>query len=155
MSTKEILIGLFPKLADGDFEITSPVDKRYNCVAWAAGSNDGFWDPKEDAIEGLPFYWPGDLLKNDYSLDNYRMAFERHEFQCCDNDRYEEGFEKIALFLMDGLFSHAARQIGPELWTSKLGGNVDIQHYLYDLEGDQYGKVALFMKRPREKGSQT
>jgi hypothetical protein len=55
-----------------------------------------------------------------------------------------------ALFaLADGFPTHAAWQLGSGRWTSKLGELEDIEHALRDLEGTEYGAVALVMKRPR------
>lgn len=52
-------------------------------------------------------------------------------------------------FENDGLCSHACRQISNNLWTSKMGPLNDIQHSSpQTLEGDFYGRVYCYMKRP-------
>jgi hypothetical protein len=66
----------------------------------------------------------------------------------CEDGRLESGFEKIALFALEGLPKHAARQLQSGRWTSKLGRLEDIEHTLDDLTGALYGSVALVMKRP-------
>jgi hypothetical protein len=67
----------------------------------------------------------------------------------CEGDELEAGFEKIALFANNqGIPLHAARQLPSGRWTSKLGELEDIEHTLRDLEGEEYGSVALVMKRP-------
>jgi hypothetical protein len=43
---------------------------------------------------------------------------------------------------------HAARQLASGRWTSKIGVLEDIEHDLRDLEGDEYGKVVVVIKRP-------
>jgi len=39
------LIGMFPELAAGRLNVTSEADPRYNCIAWAAGTNQCWWWP--------------------------------------------------------------------------------------------------------------
>jgi len=87
------------------------------------------------------------------------IALYRYEggFEPCENGEYEEGFEKIALYINQlGNVTHAARQISPTAWTSKLGPMIDIKHDLLSsledagLTDDDYGKVGQFLKRPIE-----
>ncbi len=60
---------------------------------------------------------------------------------------FEVGFEKVAIFAKNGVPTHAARQIDEHCWTSKLGGNVDIEHELKSIEGATYGNVVRYLKR--------
>ena len=80
------------------------------------------------------------------------MAFKEGKgYELCDNAEYEEGFQKIALYVKEGTTecTHAARQLTTGLWTSKLGQIEDIQHGTpYTIEGKCYGKVYCIMKRP-------
>ena len=76
-------------------------------------------------------------------------------FEPCENGDYEEGFEKIALYVNQrNNVTHAARQKPSGKWISKLGVNIDIEHgsanSLEDegLTDDEYGKVIRFLKRP-------
>lgn len=42
-----------------------------------------------------------------------------------------------------------ARQLPTGRWTSKLGGSEDIEHASpTELEGDMYGTVVLYMRKP-------
>jgi hypothetical protein len=67
----------------------------------------------------------------------------------CDAGDFELGYEKIALFTgRYGEFLHVARQESEHSWTSKCAQYEDISHPLEGLEGDYFGKVAQFMKRP-------
>jgi hypothetical protein len=68
---------------------------------------------------------------------------------CGGNGEFEPGYEKVAIYAKDGVPQHAARQLDASYWTSKLGRSVDISHQLEHLEGEQYGKVARFLKRLR------
>ena len=69
----------------------------------------------------------------------------------CSDSSLEAGYEKIAIYVKDGIPTHAARQLGDGRWTSKLGKYEDIEHDSLDaLNGDgygEYGRVALFMSR--------
>jgi len=70
-------------------------------------------------------------------------------FAECQGDLLEHGFEKIALFAKEpDVPLHASRQLASGRWSSKLGVLEDIEHDLRDLEGEEYGSVALVMKRP-------
>ena len=76
-------------------------------------------------------------------------------FEPCENGEYEEGFEKIALYINQlGNVTHAERQIDSSTWTGKMGMLEDIEHPLLSsledagLNNDEYGKVAQFLKRP-------
>jgi len=67
----------------------------------------------------------------------------------CQRDEFEPGFEKVAIYADEtGEARHAARQLGPMRWTSKLGVHVDIEHEgLADVESPFYGRVAVIMCR--------
>jgi len=78
-------------------------------------------------------------------------------FEPCENGEYEEGFEKIALYVNQaGNVTHAARQVDARRWTSKLGNLADIEHFLLSsledagVKLDDYGKATKFLKRPVE-----
>jgi hypothetical protein len=135
----------FPKLGTTPHRITSPYDRRYNCIAWAAGDTDNWWEPDEDGIG----YWPS-AVPREYSLDAYLRAFESVGFECCDSSDLEPGFEKVAVFAKTTGPTHAARQLADGKWTSKLGRSEDIEHVLEALagdDGDEYGQVVQILKR--------
>ncbi|MBI1902313.1 MAG: hypothetical protein HYS13_14530 [Planctomycetia bacterium] len=132
---------LFPNLKS-DYTCTSPPDERYNCIAWAAGVTDEWWDP----VDGV---WP-DELPNDDSLVTLVKLYEGIGFDLCADGDLEAGFEKIPLYGMEGVYEHAARQLPNGRWTSKLGPDDDIEHPRADsLAGDHYGPVVHFLKRKR------
>jgi hypothetical protein len=134
----------FPNLMPGEFRITSPVDRRYNCIAWAAGDTKNWWEPSR--LRGS--YWPSEVDK-EYSLESFVGAFVTQGYAACESERFEMGVEKIAIYVDGrGIPSHAARQIESGWWTSKLGEMEDIEHKtLAALEGRAYGTVARIMKR--------
>ena len=45
---------LFPDLARTGYQVTSPPDPVYNCIAWAAGRTDEWWWPDVGGFE----FWP-------------------------------------------------------------------------------------------------
>jgi hypothetical protein len=143
----ERLLAIFPGLRTTPFRITSPADPTYNCIAWAGSCSTDWWWPHDDAGR---FYWPSGASR-EVSLDAFRAAFLTLDFTPCENESFEPGFEKVALFAdSSGLPTHAARQLPNGNWTSKLGQAQDIEHELRALKGEIYGKVALFLKRARK-----
>ena len=140
----EHLERLFPNLQGTTYQITSPADENYNCIAWAAGSNAVPWWPADPERA----FWPAGVV-NEKTLDAFRQAFASVGYEICASGELEPGFEKVALFADGrGAPKHAARQLATGLWTSKLGALEDIVHSLHDLEGTEYGMVAVTMKRP-------
>ena len=134
---------LFPGLADGVFQLTSPATAEYNCIAWAAGEADRWWWP--DAEGGS--YWPPGVPREE-TLPAFAAAFARVGYSLGSDDSVEVCVEKVALYARAGLPTHAARQVPGGRWTSKLGQREDIEHELADLAGDIYGVVAVILRRP-------
>lgn len=135
----------FPKLRDGGYTITSPATVDYNCVAWAASDIEAWWWPDPLDIG----YWPAGVRRAE-TLKAFMEAFATLGFTPCDSAEYEEGFEKVAIYVnTNSTPKHAARQLSSGLWTSKLGKLQDIEHDIDGVSGDQYGSVAIIMKRTR------
>ena len=135
---------LFPGLRGSGYQITSRADRRYNCIAWAAGDSLGWWWPDAAGAE----YWPASAPR-DETVAAFQQMFESLGYIVTSSDGLEAGFDKIAIFaLSSGAPTHASRQLANGRWTSKIGERDDIEHGLRDLEGMEYGVVALVMKRP-------
>ena len=133
---------VFPGLQGQPYQIKSPRDRRYNCIAFAVGDNRNWWWPdltEEDT-------WPAGVVRV-ATVEAFRDAFATLGYMVCDHAQLEPGFEKIALFALAGVPKHAARQLPSGRWTSKLGPREDIEHALHDLTGVVYGSVVLVMKR--------
>ena len=141
------LIQRFPGLEHGHFQLTSPQDHSYNCVAHAAGEDWRCWDPQ-------PFgnlYWPEGVPRVP-TLDAYVSAFATLGFRPTSVALMEPGLEKIAIYIApDGVVAHIARQLPSGLWTSKLGPREDIEHELAGLEGERWGSVSTLMARVRSR----
>jgi hypothetical protein len=132
---------LFPKLVSEGYTLTSDPDEGYNCIAWAAGVDDGWWDP----ADGYP--WPNGVPRN-YEPDTLVRVFETLGYQRCDDDSLEIDFEKVAIYANGALYEHAAKQLPNGRWTSKMGPDDDIEHgSLRALESDHFGKVTAILKR--------
>ena len=138
------LESLFPGLRGSSYEVTSPSDDAYNCIAWAANDKSRWWWPDQPPRR----YWPAGVLREE-SLAAFQETLASLGYALSADEGLEAGFEKLALFAdADGLPTHAARQLTSGRWTSKLGELEDIEHALHDLEGVEYGSVVLIMKRP-------
>ena len=132
---------LFPKLKETGYRRTSPVEGSYNCIAWAAGHKDRWWEPSTG------YYWPGDVPQI-CTVPVLVAMFRALGYDVCDDGGLETDFDKIAIYGEDDGYTHAARQLDDGKWTSKLGGLEDIEHNSLDgLVGEQYGTVQVFMKR--------
>jgi len=133
----------FPRLQGSGYRITSPAERRYNCIAWASRDMSDWWWPD---LLGTA-HWPLEVPRA-VTLEAFQLAFATLGYVVCQDAEHEPGLEKIALYATsDGIPTHAARQLPNGGWTSKLGRMEDIEHGLHDLEGTAYGAVALVMKR--------
>ena len=133
----------FPNLRTTPYRIASPSDRRYNCIAWAAGDDRRWWWP----VSRPRYYWPPDV-RYEETIDAFVRAFNTLGFRPCDSRALEPAFEKVAIYAAGSRPNHAARQLRSGIWTSKLGRGVDIEHTLAGLEGSTYGAVAVVLTRP-------
>jgi hypothetical protein len=143
----------FPKLVVDGWKESSKDTPDYNCFAFALHDESDWYSPLP--LRG--YYWPADKIPRNTTLPTM-IELYRYEggFEPCENGEYEEGFEKIALYVNERKnVTHAARQLSSAMWTSKLGVKEDIEHPLLSsledagLKDDDYGKVAQFLRRPR------
>jgi len=132
-----------------DYEIVSPRDAKYNCIAFAAGDDSRKWDP--NALLKPGYYWPPEALRDQDNDDiaALKRAFEAIGYSECDNGKLEAGFQKIAPYAVnEESWQHAEFQDVNGEWMSKLGDEYDIRHKSpHCFEGSIYGKVMCFMKR--------
>jgi hypothetical protein len=139
---KKQLKRIFPKLRSADVRVTSRATKQYNCIAWAAGTSERWWDPAPG------YYWPPHAVRDD-TLDAVITLYETIGFVVCTNRDREQGFEKIAIFADQWSYTHVARLLDTGEWSSKLGRLEDVSHRsLENLTEGDYGQVAKIMKRP-------
>src|SRR5262245_24992365 len=81
-----------PNLVRDGYKPKSPETPIYNCVAWAAGRNDCWWDHT-----GEPgTCWPDDIPRED-ELENYIAVFTQLAYEPCESREWEPGYEKVAI----------------------------------------------------------
>jgi hypothetical protein len=148
--TEDDLKGIFPGLHDDPvFGIRSDFDPGYNCVAFAAGDTTRVWEPMGSAaVTAAGTYWPPGVVALS-TINAHIAALKAIGYEECETADFEEGHEKVAIFATaDGTPVHAARQLGPNLWTSKIGAAEDIEHESPDrLAGTWYGEPAVYLRR--------
>jgi hypothetical protein len=135
----------FPNLTETDHIRTSEKTVEYNCIAWSACENEVWWWPDPQGIA----YWP-DGAPREQTIEAFVSVYTNVlGYEVCDSPDLEDGFEKIALYAnANGDPTHAARQLENGKWTSKLGGNEDIEHVSLEcLNGELYGSAVKFFKR--------
>lgn len=143
------LKSIFPALTLDNYEIESPLTPRYNCIAMAADDVTRRWWPTDlSHPTGREFYWP--QKKREQNLECFVHAFAELGYEVCENDSYERGFEKVAIYINHrGTPTHMAKQLRDGVWCSKLGvRGWDILHETPQvLHSREYGHVAQVMKR--------
>ncbi|MCY2995937.1 MAG: hypothetical protein NTY19_50015 [Planctomycetota bacterium] len=139
-----MLEAIFPKLAESDYEITSPQSDAYNCIAWAAGDERHWWWP----VPAEETFWPSGVPR-EATLEAFVAAFATLGYEVCQDPAWEQGLEKVAFYTKDAAPKHAAKQRSDGRWTSKLGALEDVIHdSLESLAGDIYGQAMTFLRRP-------
>ena len=139
---RQTLVQNFPRLSSETFEIVAPASIRYNCIAYAAGDASTWWGTvKEDN------YWPEDATRTN-RMASLIEVFTGLGFQQCRNSSLESGFEKVALYEAQGLWTHAALQTPTGRWRSKMGQGPLIEHLNPDsLSDGMYGSPTVYMRR--------
>ena len=131
----------FPNSQNEPFEETSPETDQYNCLAWVMHDTQRWWDTEDED------FWVSNLPQ-DSTLKTLVLLGEKQGFVVCDNGQLEKGYEKMALFSLEGTYcTHVARQLASGQWTSKLGTSYDVTHSLKAMEGGIYGNVVQFLKK--------
>jgi hypothetical protein len=137
-----IAYSFFPRLKAANHRVTSPPTTLYNCIAWAVGDTNNWWQA------GL--HWPFPTHPLDDTVAELKRVFESLGYQECPIGDLEPGFDKVALFAVSEYYTHAARQLDDGKWTSKLGNEDDIEHDSPEsVAGGIYGEVVHFMKRTK------
>lgn len=135
----------FPKLRKKNNDVTSDEDAGYNCIGYAYGDTSRKYWPNFHP----DYYWPSSLPRVEH-LDSFRKLFATKGFEKSANGDWVSGVEKVAIYATKtGSPKHAALQIGPNKWASKLGDSWDIEHERDSLSGGEYGDVVLYLERPR------
>jgi hypothetical protein len=123
----------FPNLKMGDYCVTAPATKTYNCIAWSIG-NTSMWIWKEvDSVYGNK---NGIVEIADFD------AFYANEGLTPVVDKTPAN-PQVVLYANGTTPKHAARKIGNGdcAFESKLGRNLRIVHEANQLEGGLYGSI--------------
>lgn len=138
-----------PRLNESNCEETSPPTEDYNCLAFAAGDLDCWWEPYVIPPRTPGIFWPKDVLP-DNTVEAWSAALATRGFRPCSGGSVEPALVKVALYAHNDRATHAARQRKDGRWTSKLGESEDILHQTpEDVGGGDYGDIVLFLARPR------
>lgn len=138
------LLNDFPLLRNpGNFQQNSLPDPRYNCIGWALGLDCLFV-----ASDSIPWHWWPDGVNRDFSEIALLECFKCFGFLECDDSTIEPLFDKVALYSLDGQWTHAAKVVAVDRYHSKFGYNVDGFHTSGSVLSTKYGTVYQFMKRP-------
>ncbi|HEX8662552.1 MAG TPA: hypothetical protein VF744_00810 [Beijerinckiaceae bacterium] len=148
MSLNSQITSLFPDLVGTGASETSSRSRLYNCIAWAAGENDRWWEP--NLPSDLGYFWPAQ--SGGYAVESLIEAYAAIGYIVCADGILESGYEKIAIYRSaTNDWTHAARQLPSGKWTSKLGVLEDIEHDHPDhLVGNEYGAVHCYMRRAKD-----
>jgi hypothetical protein len=135
---------------NGNYEVTSEQDVRYNSLAWALNEkNISYWPG------GMVGYsWP-ENIGQDETLDSFIEFFEHHGYQRCSSSSYERKYQKIAIYAdNNGQPKHVSRQKNKKIWASKILKYEDIEHRLDAISGQNFGNAVVYLKiRKREQKS--
>jgi len=80
-------------------------------------------------------------------MNAFEELFSHQGWEETESRETEAGYEKIALYTLNGVPSHACRLLETGFWTSKLGLYIDLSHDIAELEGPEYGKVARIFRK--------
>ena len=141
-SNRERIIEAFPALGTSQFHITSPITPNYNCIAWAANDQTRWWWPDSNYQR----YWPC-CAPRDTTLQAFLKAFQSLGYQQIKEEDIDSYIDVIAFMTKAASVTHAIRRLKNGLWGSKLGDKWDIEHELYAIEGETYGRITAFMGR--------
>jgi len=98
----------FPNRHEGNHQVASPSTRRYNCIAWTAGDERRWWWPDSDNLA----YWPASVPCEE-TIEAFVEAYRTLGYTPCPDGEHEPGHEKVALYALQGVVTHAARQNWP------------------------------------------
>ncbi len=133
----------FPNLHDIATKTTSGPSAAYNCIAWAFKDSRRVWWPDPRRA-----YWPLRTQPTHTTMESFDALFASLGWQETSNRSTESGYEKIALYALRGVPTHASRLLDTGMWTSKLGQYIDISHDITELEGPEYGQISKIYRKP-------
>lgn len=137
------LCELFPDIGKNKCRILAPASVLYNSIAAAAGDRSRWWEPDPMGI----YHWPSESERK-FSLTSLQEVYGSLGFEVTNHAAFELGFERIAIFAKSGIRpTHVSYQLSLGVWGSKIGMREEIAHPLHCLEGDDFGKPTIYMRR--------
>lgn len=138
---RQTLAAAFPRLATEGYEIVGEPTSGYNCIAYAAGDTNEWWEPTGRR------YWPDYATRTD-RMGSLIEVFTGLGFHRCRGNSLEGGYVKVALYEEQGVWKHAALQTPTGRWRSKMGEGPLIEHLRPEsLAGGMYGNPTIHMRR--------
>ena len=138
---RQTLAAAFPRLAREAYQIVGEPTRRFNCIAYAAGDTNEWWEPTGGR------YWP-DHATRTQRIEGLVEVFGGLDYEQCGDSGLEAGYEKVALYETHGGFTHAALQTPNGRWRSKMGQGPLIEHLSPEsLAGGPYGSPTIHMRR--------
>lgn len=110
----------FPQLINVAAKQTSLFDPYYNCIAYAFGDLTEWWWPTGLALGGHDangMYWPI-ASDNRTKMQAFLDWFQHDGWTQTPSDVFVPQMRRVARYARQGQPTHAARQIGPDLWSS-------------------------------------
>lgn len=86
----------FPNLQATGYTVTSPKARVPNCVGWALGEENHYWDPGMVGVKG--YYWHPSVPRED-SLSAWTQLFEIHGYRVSESADFVLGVEKVAIYV--------------------------------------------------------
>jgi hypothetical protein len=134
----------FPALAGKDYGL-SDEDFNHNCLAFALGDVNNWWEPPH----GHGRYWPPGFSE-DVSVKTVEAIIRTHGFTEEISKDTPPETDAVAIFAIGDEWTHFAR-FSEGAWASKLGEGHDVAGVaLDDLVVDAYGTVTKILRRPRQ-----
>jgi hypothetical protein len=124
----------------------------YNCFGFALGYIQ-WWEPPlyiDGILANEEAVWPRGISET-VQIEAFIEAAKSEGFSESKDAVWQDGVETIMLFFTerDRQFQHAAKQVSPGVWMSKMGFGSDIMHAVDGVDSMQYGKGRIYMKRAR------
>lgn len=113
-ANRDRLIAAFPDLGDDEnFEIQSPQNPIYNCIAWAMGYTDRWVTIEWSDKQSPPWYWWPNGVPRDLSPSSLIKAFEAEGFELVGEPTVDSETELVALYKNEitNQWTHASRVI--------------------------------------------
>ena len=144
---------LCPNITPDQYGPESPESIDYNCIAYAIGRTDVWFQPQSSGLPGPPpvYEW-ANSAPDESELSAYIAFFESHGFRGCDDGDLEADFQKIAIYSHHAFpwEFHASRQLENGWWVSKFGVGKDLEHKTAEcITYWRKYKLEVWMKKPR------